>query len=153
MTEHESHEMRETSIAAYHRVRDAGVLSVQQKQVLSTLATRGVPMSAREIDRAAGVGLVPLGRSLQPTVHHLVKAKAVEEAGKRRCNVTGREVLVYRWTGREPQKVEKKKKRRGLTAAERGAALDALRATWPEIPEEHRGAIETLGRWLAEGAP
>ncbi len=148
---HPFHNVRETSAKVYAQIRDEGLLADQSFQVFESFCING-QMTARENDLHCGVGDRKLGRSLQPTIHHLVKIGVLRECGKRQCEVTKRLVTVYEVTGNLPTAVgeEKRPDRPTLVAALR--QLEDVLAFW----DLHHGHGDTpnelikMARWLRQ---
>lgn len=72
--------MKETSLIAYHRLRDSGKLSERQIQVLTELTYNG-PMTGQEVARKVPSGWKRLSE--------LERLGAIKEIARRQCTVTG----------------------------------------------------------------
>lgn len=141
--------VRETSKAIFNEIREGGYLSKQRWQAYEVIHTHG-PITAREVDRTAGLHLVKMSRSMQPAITWLVETGTVTEVGKRPCKVTGNTVITYMASGKLPKKPKAKIR---LTAEQKFKALKAIRKLWKHVPQEDQDIIRHLGKWLGKGLP
>ena len=87
--------VRETSIAAYHELRDDGKLTAKQQQIIDYLHRYpGSVFSRLEISRAIDMPIICVaGR-----VNELLEKGVIEEADQRPCRISGRRINPIRLT-------------------------------------------------------
>ena len=96
---------RKTSALAFQRIQEDGLLGRLQLQVYSALYHHG-PLTALEVCRH--LGRLSLQVSVSPRMAELKRMGAIEEAGERVCDVTGKTAIVWDVTGAVPTKLTKK---------------------------------------------
>lgn len=96
---------RETSIEAYHKVKETGLLSTLRLAVFKILCENG-PMTAGEMRKftVPGMNSGVYGTRLS----ELQRMGVVMEKETRPCNVTGHRAIVWDITHEMPVKLEKK---------------------------------------------
>lgn len=83
--------VRETSISAYHELRDTGRLGKQQQTILDQIKP-GRDYSLREISRLTNIEI----NAVSGRVNDLKKLGLLVEGEKRSCSVTGKTVTPVR---------------------------------------------------------
>jgi len=102
-------ETRETSIEAYHKVKETGLLSTLRLAVFKILCEHG-PMTAGEMRKFGGAGM---NSGVYGTrLSELQRMGVVKEVETRPCNVTGHRAIVWDITHEMPVKLEKKLSRK-----------------------------------------
>lgn len=97
--------IRQTSINVYHEIRDNGLLSKLRFTVYEALFKHG-PMTQMELCHLLRGDKYSYDRqSLTPRFAELLDAGVIKDVGKRKCSITGNEVLVWDVTDRLPKKV------------------------------------------------
>ena len=95
--------MRQTSIQAFYKVKESGILSKLRLKVYEIVCYHG-PLTANEMrkyaDSEANSGV------FSTRLSELQRMGAVETVGKRPCNTTGHVALVWDITGDMPTKHE-----------------------------------------------
>jgi hypothetical protein len=102
--------MRQTSIDAYHEIRDRGLLSKRRFSVYEWLFQNG-PATAGEISRG-----IKYNRNL--TASRLIELKelgVVKELGERICEISKFNVILWDVTGQLPQRKRAKPTKYGKT--------------------------------------
>lgn len=98
--------VRETSIEAYNRIKDEGLLSQRRFEVYTQLYAHG-PCTANELfKKTRGISQVSQA-NIQPRLNELVALGVAREVETRECQITGNRVLVYDVTAGLPTKYEK----------------------------------------------
>ena len=84
---------RETSIAAYHELRDDGKLTAKQQQIIDYLHRHpGAVFSRLEISRAIDMPI----NCVAGRVNELLEKGVIEEADQRPCRISGRRINPIR---------------------------------------------------------
>lgn len=100
---------RETSIEAYHKVKETGMLSTLRLAVFKILCDHG-PLTAGEMRKFGGAGM---NSGVYGTrLSELVKMGVVKEVEPRPCDVTGHRSIVWDITNEMPVKLPKKVSRK-----------------------------------------
>jgi hypothetical protein len=102
--------VRKTSIEAYKEIESNGLLEGLLWITYRALYQFG-PMTQNETCRKINNGDIQ-DRSIMPRFAQLKKYGVIEEIGTKKCDVTGREVLLWDVTANLPRKIEKKASRR-----------------------------------------
>ena len=85
--------VRETSIAAYHELRDDGKLTAKQQQIIDYLHRHpGAVFSRLEISRAIDMPI----NCVAGRVNELLEKGVIEEADQRLCRISGRRINPIR---------------------------------------------------------
>jgi hypothetical protein len=85
--------VRETSIAAYHELRDDGKLTAKQQQIIDHLHRHpGAVFSRLEISRAIDMPI----NCVAGRVNELLEKGVIEEADQRPCRISGRRINPIR---------------------------------------------------------
>ena len=106
--------MRETSLEAYYKIKEQGLLSREQTEIYYILARSASPMTSGEVfnifvkNRPANS---PLSQS-RARFTALRNEGAIREAGTRKCNISGKRCIVWEITGELPVKNKVKAKSR-----------------------------------------
>lgn len=83
--------VRETSIAAYHDLRDTGELSRMQQQIVSVMRP-GRDYSLRELVAYAGLEI----NTVSGRVNELKRLDRLVECEQRPCSISGRRITPVR---------------------------------------------------------
>lgn len=81
---------QQTSLTAYHLIKDSGSLGKRQRQVYETIQTNG-PITNCEISRHLGLAI----NVITPRTNKLVQFGLVEEKDRRKCNITWRTAIAW----------------------------------------------------------
>ena len=85
--------VRETSVAAYHELRDDGKLTAKQQQIIDYLHRHpGAVFSRLEISRAIDMPI----NCVAGRVNELLEKGVIEEADQRPCRISGRRINPIR---------------------------------------------------------
>jgi len=102
-------EKRETSIEAYHKVKETGMLSTLRLAVFEILCKHG-PMTAGEMRNYGGADM---NSGVYGTrLSELERMGVVQELETRKCSTTGHRAIVWGITHEMPVKLEKKVSRK-----------------------------------------
>lgn len=128
---------RQTSIEAWQRAKDAGILQRNQLIALQWIAEELTPLTSGEILTSRGIRNVNGWRA---RITELAAIGAIREVGRRRCRVSGRlgivwEVAPWPWRAPTPRATTRDLLQRALTALEAIPDLTA-RAEAAAIREE-----------------
>lgn len=77
--------MTSTSLEAYKKINEDGIVGQQAEEILNFLKEHGEPMTNKEIQKSTGLEI----SSVSGRVNDLKKRGLVEVVGKRPCGVTG----------------------------------------------------------------
>jgi len=119
---------RQTSINAYNKIKAEGLLGKLQAQVYDNLYHSG-PLTIAECSQYHLPSID--SRSVSPRFAELEKKGVITTVGKRKCSVTGREVLLWDVTANLPAPVPKKVKGVGPEREQ-----IASRLVWLANPED-----------------
>lgn len=98
--------VRQTSIEAYNKIKENGLLAKRTWEVYDTLFNFG-PLTGREVfDRLGKKGFTTHTAS---RLSELRDRCAITEVGKKVCSVTGMKVILWDVTDRVPVKLDKHK--------------------------------------------
>ena len=97
-----------TSAEAYRWIQDSPYLQSLQRQILSVMATKFLPMTANEITEA--MNPAPRINTANTRFSELRRMGTIREAGKRPCRVTGRNCMTWELTGAAPEPLPKRQK-------------------------------------------
>lgn len=103
--------VRDTSVSAYHSIIEEGLLSPLRETVYKYLYEYG-PCTANELVSMLndhGKGITSRDFYAQ-RLSELRDRDVVDEVGKRKCSITGRQAIVWKVNGRPPKKPVKKKR-------------------------------------------
>lgn len=92
--------IRTTSIKAYNHIRDEGLLGAKQQKVYACLFWTG-PLTGRELNKELSL-FDQSSAGYHKRLSELETMGVVREVGKRECNITGREVILWDVTDRIP---------------------------------------------------
>lgn len=84
--------MRETSAVAYKEIQEDGTLGRQQQEIIDYLnrySSRFRDFTASEIEAATGI-------RAHKRMRELARLNRIEEAGQRKCTVTGKQAITWR---------------------------------------------------------
>lgn len=100
-------QVRETSIEAYNYITSSGVISERRAQIYAILYKHG-PLTAGEALKFVEeeFGYRPYS-STHGRFTELRDMGVVKELGKKKCDMTGREVILWDVTAAFPTKIEK----------------------------------------------
>jgi hypothetical protein len=128
--------MRETSVQAFHAIRESGLLSQRRWEAYEGLYQHG-PMTSSELDAAMGVGW----RTTNKRLPELERMGVVKILGTRPCGVTGMDAMVWDVTSESmPRPFHKTNS--GARAIERTAIVRWLRTRPDLFVHEAADAIE-----------
>ena len=115
--------MRPTSVEAYHKAEESGLLSKLRLKVFKILCDHG-PMTANEMrmfgDSNANSGVYSTRLS------ELERMKIVAATSERACKTTGNKALLWDITNNHPIKLDKRETKKVKTKR----AVDALRVLY-----------------------
>jgi len=97
---------RETSIEAYYKVKETGLLSTLRLEVFKILCEHGA-MTAGEMRDYCGDKVINSG-VYATRLSELLRMGVIKEVGKRPCNKTGFTAIVWDITGDMPKALPKK---------------------------------------------
>lgn len=99
---------RETSIEAYQKIKEAGLLSRERFRIYAAVVAFGPCTSGEAFKKLeeATDHRSPLSQS-RARFTELRDLGVIEEAGVRPCGVTGRNCIVWETTGRLPGRVQR----------------------------------------------
>lgn len=101
--------IRETSIEAYHKIKDDGLLSERRWQVYSVLYKIGPATGGevfKEFKRQYGI-TTPTNSNVTTRLGELREMEVAKELGTRVCSVSGQNVILWDVTKSLPVKLEK----------------------------------------------
>lgn len=98
--------IRQTSIEAYHKIKENGLLVGMRFRVYEALYNRG-PCSIRELYVSSFRDLGVIDRSVSPRFAELKRLGVIQEMGKRKCSVSGSRTIFWGVTDRLPLKLDK----------------------------------------------
>lgn len=108
----EDHMTRKTSAAVYNEIETNGLLSERRWNVYKTLYLIGPATAAEISNHDESSFLNPAkGDNSHARLNELKKMGCVDEVGTKKCDITGREVLLFDITDKLPIKIEKPKTR------------------------------------------
>ena len=84
--------IRETSQEVWQAINEEGLVGALQAEVMRTVVASGSNMTMAEIAQTLGTPK----NHISGRCSELVRSGLLKEAGKRKCNVTGRTVLTFR---------------------------------------------------------
>jgi hypothetical protein len=131
--------VRETSVQAYHKIKDEGLLS-EARMVVYDILFHGGPLTAGEIFKLGQErleGHTEVKGSICARLTELRESGAVKEIGKKTCHVTGHNAILWDVTGQIPEKIERKKSKTQIIA-ELEFMVDALKGKVEELEREIR---------------
>ena len=97
---------RSTSINAYHEIEANGLLSRRRWEAYKVLHHFGAMTSAELYEAAQKFYGQRFRDNYQPRLTEMRNLGVVREAGKRKCNVTGHEAIVWECTDDLPKRVD-----------------------------------------------
>jgi len=103
--------IKHTSLEAYRKVKESGILSKQREQVFEWFC-EFAPCTINELINRVGDRHKPLFREpnhINKIPCQLQKHKVIEPYTSRNCRVTGNLSEVWRLTGNDPVKIKRKK--------------------------------------------
>lgn len=101
--------VRDTSIEAYHKIKESGVLSERRMEVYDILFNHG-PLTATEIFQYSKLnGVKGYRHNTNSRLYELRDMGVVKEVQTTTCSVTGQTVILWDVTSNLPEKLEKKK--------------------------------------------
>lgn len=86
------HGVRDTSMLAYQKLKDTGVLGKQERMVYEYVRTAPHPVTRQEINNGLKIGI----NAVCGRVNSLIAKLLLEECGRRHCSVTGENVMIVR---------------------------------------------------------
>jgi len=126
---------RQTSVQAYHQIRNEGLLTKLKLQVYETLYQHG-PLTAGEL---CGIYFPKTPRpSLSPRFAELEELGVVKTVGVRPCQKTQRNAYVWDVTDQVPRKLEKE-----LVESSK-QKIERLEARVQELEEENEFLLAEL---------
>ena len=99
--------IRETSIEAFNKIKENGLLSVRRMQVYEVLFHDG-PLTQNEAHKLLWkLGIRTEKQSITPRFNELYQVGVIKEVGKKVCSVTGNNCILWDVTKNLPVKFEK----------------------------------------------
>jgi len=128
--------VRETSLQAYHTIKENGLLSQRRWEVYELLVKHG-PGTASELHQNVQRGSAAVvGANIRARLHELKEAGVSAEIGERPCTVTGYMAIVWDVVDRLPKEV---KPRKGRSCREcsrvKAGAVNSMRTAYTLIEE------------------
>ena len=102
--------VRDTSIEAYKDLIDSDILGRKHKIILEALIRANKdsgPITASELFAEYLRSRNLVFSNIRARLGELRDMEAIEERDKRLCNITGKRVITWHFTGRKPQKVNR----------------------------------------------
>ena len=135
--------MQQTSIKAFHEIKESGVLTDLRLKVFEIICEHG-PMTANEMrhhaDPTANSGVFASRFS------ELERMDLIEKCGKRKCGTTGKTAIVWQITGRDAQPLPKQISKREKLKVIQGK----IAAFATGIPENLRQPLREIYSDLGE---
>lgn len=98
--------IRQTSVSAFHTIKENGLLSRKRLEVYSIIAKHG-PLNCRQIIEIAAKGTVTNTGAISGRLSELVNLDVIESAFERPCPTTGHVTIFWQITDRLPKKIKK----------------------------------------------
>ena len=111
--------MRDTSLDAYYKIRDEGLLSKRRFEVYEALVKHG-PCTANELFRKWKYRSHITQQNIHPRLGELRERGVVEEVRVKPCEVTGRMAIVWKANGKMPVKWDKPQREECRTCGGKG---------------------------------
>ncbi len=131
--------IQQTSIDAYHEIREKGLLGRLQLEVLEIIVRFG-PLTQNELHREHFAETQP--RNVQPRVSELEARGVVRSAGQRPCRITGFVCETWEFTGELPHDPVRKTGARKIITELLGR-VESLEKTVASLQE---GRFESSGQ-------
>jgi hypothetical protein len=132
--------VRETSILAYKRIKENGLLSKRRFEVYECLFQHG-PMTQMEVCRKLN-SEVAHDRSFTPRFSELKRLGVIREMGVTTCKIMNSTAILWEVTNKIPGKLKPKKKPREFWVWERGIESK----TFKSKKEAHEHRVENGGK-------
>jgi hypothetical protein len=130
---------RQTSIEAYHSIKNSGVLGERRTQVYVHLYKNG-PCTAQEIFKGIGCDTNQSGRLTE-----MRDLGVVEEIGERECSITGHRVILWDVTSSLPKKSAPKRTKIQLAQDEADRLRGLLVRVYAVVNKNSDLAVEIAG--------
>lgn len=115
--------MRQTSIDAYHQIKEDGLLSRRKWQVYDVIYNHG-PITAGEVWSKFFKKLNISQNSTNPRVSELEELGVIRDVGIRECTITGKRCSTWVATKNLPVKLTKEEKIKCPTCNGKGHIVD-----------------------------